>query len=91
MKTNQFKVRRTIAIVAFAVLVAMVPATFVMIAVGEEHMGEKLLQGSSLLAPVSGFLTAVVWKYYSSVSKTEIKEIRKEIDDAKPDTDRGSS
>lgn len=86
MTADRFRVRRRVAVTAFVVLVAMVPATFLMIAIGGQHMGEKLLQGSSVLGPVTGCLTAIVWKYFGDVTKTDLREMK----NAKPSDDRSS-
>lgn len=75
-RPDRFRIRRGMAVSAFATLVMTVPATFVLIAVGGEHMGEKLLQGSGVLAPVVGCLTAVVWKYHGDVTQTDLEEMR---------------
>lgn len=73
---DRFRVRRMMAVAAFATLVLTVPATFLLIAIGGEHMGDKLLQGSGVLAPVIACLTALVWKYFGDVTRTDLEEMR---------------
>lgn len=73
---DRFRVRRHMAVVAFSTLVLTVPGTFALILVGGEHMGDKLLQGSGVLAPVIACLTALVWKYFGDVTRTDLEEMR---------------
>lgn len=73
---DRFRVRRYMAVTAFGTLVMTVPATFGLILVGGEHMGGKLLQGSGVLAPVIACLTALVWKYFGDVTRTDLEEMR---------------
>lgn len=73
---DRFRVRRQMALAAFVTLVLTVPATFALILVGGEHMGDKLLQGSGVLAPVIACLTALVWKYFGDVTRTDLEEMR---------------
>lgn len=76
---DRFRVRRHMAVAAFVTLVLTVPGTFALILVGGEHMGDKLLQGSGVLAPVIACLTALVWKYFGDVTRTDLEEMRSRL------------
>lgn len=79
---DRFRIRRRMAVTAFATVVLMVPSTFTMILMGGENMGDKLLHGSSILGPVTACLTAIVWKYFGDVTRNDLKEIRDVQDDS---------
>ncbi|MCE8012864.1 hypothetical protein [Billgrantia desiderata] len=84
---DRFRIRRRMAVAAFVALLSILPMTFGLILVGGEHMGAKLLQGSGILAPVIGCLTALVWKYHGDVTRTDLEEMRH----AQPHDDRNRS
>lgn len=73
---DRFRLRRIMALWAFAAILLTLAATLLLIFVGGEHMGEKLLQGGVLLGPVIGCLTALIWKYFGDVTRTDLEEMR---------------
>jgi len=73
---DRFRLRRALAVWAFAAILVTLAATLVLIFVGGQYMGDKLLQGSGLLGPIIACLTALIWKYFGDVTQTDLEEIR---------------
>ncbi len=73
---DRFRLRRRMAVAAFSAILATLAAVLILVGIGDEHMGDKLLQAGVLLGPIIGCLTAIIWKYCGDVTRTDLEEMR---------------
>ncbi len=64
------------AIAAFVAILATLAVVLLLVGVGGPSMGDKLLQAGVLLGPIIGCLTALIWKYFGDVTRTDLEEMR---------------
>lgn len=73
---DRFRLRRRMALWSFGAILAEMAAVLLLVFLGGEYMGEKLLQAGAILAPITACLTALIWKYFGDVTRTDLEEMR---------------